>query len=74
MPFGNIETLHNDGRWHNVIEGTDQVSEPFTDRDEAVAEGAEMARDLEVEHVVKNVDGTVEERHSYAPGSASDTD
>jgi hypothetical protein len=46
------------------------VSEPFSDKDEAVAEGREMARDLEVEHVVKNLDGTIEERHSYDAGSA----
>jgi hypothetical protein len=24
MQFGNVETLHNDGQWHNVIEGTDR--------------------------------------------------
>jgi hypothetical protein len=65
MRKGNVETLHNDGRWHNVIEGTDQVSEPFADKDEAVAEGREMARDLEVEHVVKNLDGSVEDREDF---------
>lgn len=65
MQYGNVETLHNDGQWHYAIEGTDQVSEPFTDKEEAVAEGREMARDLEVEHIVKNVDGTIEERQSF---------
>lgn len=73
MPRGDVDTLHNDGKWHNVIEGTDQVSEPFDSREEAVAEGREMARDLEVGHVVKNLDGTVAEQHHYGsePGDAS---
>ena len=66
MPRGDIETLHHDGKWHNVVEGTDQVSEPFDTKDEAVAEGRAMAQDLEVEHVVKDLDGTVAERQSYA--------
>lgn len=65
MPHGDVDTLHNDGKWHNAIEGTDQVSEPFDTLEEAVAEGREMARDLGVEHIVKNLDGTVAERTSY---------
>lgn len=66
MPQGDVGTLHNDGKWHNVIEGTDQVSEPFETREEAVAEGREMAKDLGVEHVVKNLDGTVAEHNDYS--------
>lgn len=64
MSLGNIETLHNEGKWHNVVAGTDQVSEPFDTMEEAVDEGRAMARDLGVEHVVKNIDGTVLERSS----------
>lgn len=65
MPSGDIGTVHNDGRWHNVVEGTDQVSEAFETKEEAVSEGREMARDLGVEHVVKDVDGTISERTSF---------
>lgn len=67
MPHGDIDTLISDGKWHNVVEGTDQVSEPFDTREEAIAEGREMAKDLEVDHIVKAVDGSVAEHHSYGP-------
>jgi len=70
MPTGDIETLHNDGKWHNVVQGTDQVSEPFDTREEAVAEGRAMAQDLQAQHVVKNLDGSIAE-HS-APGDDPD--
>lgn len=59
MSQGSIETLHNEGRWHNVVAGTDQVSEPFDSMEEAVEEGRAMAEELGMEHVVKNIDGTV---------------
>ena len=62
MPQGDIGTVHSDGKWHNVVEGTDQVSEPFDTQEEAVAEGREMARELGVEHVVKDLDGSISER------------
>lgn len=65
MPQGDIGTVHMDGRWHNVVEGTDQVSEPFDTMEEAAAEGREMARELQVEHFVKNLDGTIAERRSF---------
>lgn len=65
MPQGDIGTVHSDGKWHNVVEGTDQVSEPFDTQEEAVAEGREMARDLGVEHVVKDLDGSIAERTSF---------
>jgi hypothetical protein len=64
MSQGSITTLHNDGKWHNVIEGTDQVSEPFDRMDDAIEEGRGMARDLGVDHVVKNIDGSVLEHTS----------
>lgn len=73
MPQGDIETFHIDGKWHNAIEGTvDQVSEPFDTMDEAVEEGREMARESGVDHVVKNLDGTIAERHSYGDRSRQD--
>ncbi len=65
MPHGDVETVHANGAWHNVIEGTDQVSEAFATKEEAAAEGRAMAQDLKVEHIVKNLDGTIAERNSY---------
>lgn len=75
MPHGDIETVHHDGSWHNVVEGArDQVSEPFATREEAVAEGREMAKDLGVEHIIKNPDGSVEERSSSGDAPAGSAD
>lgn len=65
MPTGDVETVHSNGKWHNAIEGTDQVSEEFDTKEEAVREGRAMARDLKVEHIIKNLDGTIAERNSY---------
>lgn len=64
MAHGDVETLVAEGKWHNVIGGTDQVSEPFDTQEEAVEEGREMARDLGVAHIVKNLDGSVSEESS----------
>ena len=65
MPEGDIETLHKDGNWFNAVEGTDQVSEPFRTKEEAVAEGRAMARDAKVEHIIKGLDGQIHERNTY---------
>lgn len=62
---GDIETLHKDGKWYNVVEGTDQVSEGFDTKEQAVAEGRAMAQDLKVEHIIKNLDGKIAEHNSY---------
>jgi hypothetical protein len=65
MPQGDVATFHKDGAWYNAIEGTDQVSEPFDTKDQAVADGRAMAREAKVEHVIKGLDGAIDERHSY---------
>lgn len=61
---GDVETLAAEGSWHNVIAGTDQVSEAFDTQEEAVEEGRAMARDLGVAHIVKNVDGSISDSSS----------
>jgi len=65
VPHGDIETFHKDGSWYNAVEGTDQVSEPFETKEQAKAEGREMARELKVEHIIKGLDGQVHERNTY---------
>lgn len=72
MPDGDIETIHMDGKWHNVVGRADQVSEPFDSRDDAVREGQEMARELKAEHIIKNVDGSIDERHSYGDDAGAE--
>lgn len=65
MPAGDVATFHKDGRWYNAVEGTDQVSEPFNTKEQAQVEGREMAIELKVEHIIKGLDGQIQERNTY---------
>ena len=66
MPAGDIETFRQDDTWHNRIEGqTGATHHAYDSKDEAVDAGRKLAQDAMVEHVVKNLDGTVGERNSY---------
>jgi hypothetical protein len=67
VPHGDVETFHKDGSWYTAVEGTDQVSEPFRTK-EARADGRGMARDLNVEHIIKALDGQISERNIYGHG------
>ena len=66
MPAGDIETLHQDDTWHNHVEGqTGNTSHAYDTKDEAVDAGRKLAEAAGVEHIIKNLDGTVGERNSY---------
>ncbi|MCO1575137.1 DUF2188 domain-containing protein [Crossiella sp. SN42] len=72
---GDVETFHQDGRWHNKIEGTGEVMGTYDTREEAVAAGrtaaierAELLEDGTVEHFIRKVDGTIGERNTYPRG------
>ncbi|MGZ4452530.1 MAG: DUF2188 domain-containing protein [Nocardioides sp.] len=65
MPHGDIETFHQDDRWHNRVEGTMEVFGSHDRKEDAVAEGRDRARDLKVEHIIRNLDGTIGERSTH---------
>ncbi|MEE2033919.1 DUF2188 domain-containing protein [Rhodococcus chondri] len=66
MPTGDVETFHQDGSWHNRIEGQDgSTFGTHKTRDEAIREGREEARRRKVEHIIHNFDGTIGERNTY---------
>jgi hypothetical protein len=66
MPHGDVETYHSNGTWHNRIEGTgEQFGGNHATKDAAVALGRREAQRRKVEHIIKNLDGTVGERNSY---------
>ena len=65
MPKGDVETFHEDGKWHNRIDGGDRLNGPYSTRKEAVAAGREEAERRKVEHITHNVDGTIGERNTY---------
>ena len=65
MPHGDVEPFHEDGAWHNRIEGQGGLLNTHTDKTTAVEAGRAEARRRQVEHIIKNIDGTTGERHSY---------
>ena len=62
---GDVETYHQDGRWKNKIEGNDRATTTHDTKQEAVEAGREMARQHEVEHIIRNLDGKIGERNTY---------
>ena len=66
MPRGDVETFHEDGAWHNKVEGTGQVlGSSHPNKFEAQAAGREYARAHKVEHIIRNLDGRTGERNTY---------
>jgi hypothetical protein len=65
MPAGDIETYHVDGKWRNRIETLEDLPGVHDTKDEAVRVGRDEARERKVEHIIRNLDGTIAERNSY---------
>jgi hypothetical protein len=65
MAKGDIETYHEGDQWKNKVEGSSRAANTHGTKAEAQAKGREMAKDREVEHVIKKLDGTIGEKNSY---------
>jgi len=65
MRSGDVETLYQDGFWKNKIVGTDRVLSTHQTQRAAVLAGLQMAVWREVEHIIRNADGTTTERSYY---------
>lgn len=67
MTNGNqpVETYHEDGQWRNRRQGSTDAFGVSDTKAEAVAMGRETALRDGVEHIIKNIDGTIGERNSY---------
>ena len=66
MPTGDVETFHQDGAWHNKVEGTGDVLDgSYQTKVEARTAGREYARAHKVEHIIRNLDGRIGERNTY---------
>jgi hypothetical protein len=65
MPAGDIETFHVDGAWRNRTEGGETYPEEFDKKADAVDAGRDLARAAKVEHIIRNLDGTIGERNTY---------
>jgi len=65
MPKGDVETFHESDEWHNRVEGESGLRGTYDGKEEAVSEGARMAQERQVEHIIMNMDGTTSEKDSY---------
>jgi hypothetical protein len=65
MPAGDVETYHADGKWKNRIEALDDLPGQHDTKAEAVRVGRDEARERKVEHIIRNLDGTIGERNTY---------
>ncbi len=66
MPTGDVETYYSNNQWHNRIEGTDVVFGTDPTRGAAVWAGRARARTDATTHVIRGLDGQVEQHHSYS--------
>ncbi len=62
---GNVETYYEDGTWKNRAQGNQRASSTHDTKADAQAKGRQMAQDRHVEHIIKNMDGTISGRNSY---------
>ncbi|WP_210439777.1 DUF2188 domain-containing protein [Nocardioides xinjiangensis] len=65
MPAGDVETYHSDGTWRNRIEALEDLPGEYDRKEEAVQVGRDEARERKVEHIVRNLDGTIHQRSTY---------
>jgi hypothetical protein len=70
MPTGDVETYYASNLWHNRIEGTNFVFGTDPTRGAAVWAGRARARADATTHVVRCLDGQVEQQHSYSEGAS----
>jgi hypothetical protein len=65
MTSENIETYFEDGAWRNWVDG-EQLGPPHPDRDGAIAEARDVARDRGLEHIIRDEEATVVRREDHA--------
>jgi hypothetical protein len=58
MAVGDVETHSNRGQWENRVEGRPEVSQSFSDRDEAIEAGRLYAEEHGTTHTVVDSDPT----------------
>jgi hypothetical protein len=61
----NVETYFEGTEWHSRIQGEERPFHTSDTKERAEDAGREEARSRKVEHIVKEKDGTIGEKHSY---------
>jgi hypothetical protein len=71
MSAGDIETYFEDGQWKNWDQaGGGEVGAPHSSKDDAVSEGRELARERNVEHIVRDEDARIVAREEHGDDDA----
>jgi hypothetical protein len=65
MAKGDVDTYFDDGKWKNKVEGNSRASNVHDRKADAQAVGRDMAIGRGVEHVIKNMDGTIGSKNTY---------
>lgn len=65
MAKGDVSTYNEDGVWKSKVEGSSRAAHVGGTKAEQVAVGKKMAQARKVEHIVKNLDGTIGQKRSY---------
>ena len=67
MAFCTVHTVSIRGRVAQHLEGAAPLPGVYDTKAEAIEAGRAQAESLQTEHVIHSDDGTIVERHSYAP-------
>ncbi|TQN44139.1 uncharacterized protein DUF2188 [Blastococcus colisei] len=65
MAKPSVETYNEDGQWKSRRQGSDRAFAVGGTKAEQQAQGREAAKRDGVEHVIKNLDGTIGQKNSY---------
>jgi hypothetical protein len=65
MPERDVETYFEGTEWHSRIEGEEAPFHTADTKERAIEAGREEARNREIEHIIKNKDGTIADRSTY---------
>ena len=65
MTTGAIETFYQHGRWRNRVHTVHVLLQEHDTREEAADAGRRLARSAGVDHIVRDIDGTIVEREPY---------
>jgi Uncharacterized protein conserved in bacteria (DUF2188) len=67
MPKGDVELFRDDGQWHLRVEGSIEPQSMYRIKRDAQRAGRALARELQVELIVRKLDGTIGERSYFGP-------
>ncbi len=65
MAKGDVSRYNEDGVWKSKVDGGSRAAQTGGTKAEQTAVGKKMAQDRRVEHTIKKLDGTIEEKNSY---------